>query len=191
MPTDARRLPGIMATTTSEIGVLDLKSCRDRVDTEQFISEYDPEMSVRVDVAAILDVGHPTFYDVVVTSPFATGTHIRTEEGKERTTVRRRQSSKPRKKKSSISGRRERKPVVHLVPLAFDVYRRCGVMADKALTDAGRRRPAKKYVLVATRITRALGAKQMEAVQWSAETSKCARSVCRASMRTTKSMRSK
>ena len=58
-----------------------LKSCRESVEAEQFISEYELEMRVRAVVAAILDVGgHPTDNDVVVTSPFATGTYVRTDE---------------------------------------------------------------------------------------------------------------
>ena len=49
------------------------------------------------------------------------------------------------------------KAPVHLVPLALDVYGRGRAEADKALTEAGRRRLAKKEALVATRNTRALG----------------------------------
>ena len=79
-----------------------LKSCRDSVEAEQFISEYEPEMRVRAVVAAILDVGgHPTDYDVVVTSPFAKGRQLRTEEE-----VKGRRSNKPRTKISSTVGRR-------------------------------------------------------------------------------------
>ena len=130
-----------------------LKSCRDSVEAEQFISEYEPEMRVRAAVAAILDVGgHPTDYDVVVTSPFAKGRQLRTEEE-----VKGRPFEQAENENIKHCRPPQSKASVHLVPLAFDVYGTLGKKADKALTEAGRWRPAKKYALVATRNSGGLG----------------------------------
>ena len=47
-----------------------LANCGDRIETEQFVSEYEPELRSRADVRAIPDVrGHPTYDDTVVSSP--------------------------------------------------------------------------------------------------------------------------
>ena len=51
-----------------------LTNCADRVQTAQFVSEYERALRLRADIRAIPDVGgYATYYDVVVTSPFTTG----------------------------------------------------------------------------------------------------------------------
>ena len=115
MPTDARTRHGIVATTTFAIGVLDPEELR-RVDTEQFISEYEPEMRVKAAVASILDVGgHPTYDEVVVTSPFTPCLHLPTEKELKGRPFEDRAVEHAEKKRSIIGSRRERKAVVHLV----------------------------------------------------------------------------
>ena len=102
-----------------------LANCGDRVETEQFVSEYEPEKRLRADVRAIPDVGgHPTYYDIVVSSPWTTGT----PEGAE--SENKGQPHEDRAVKAAETNKmRDYTPppntqAVHIITMAFDVYGR-------------------------------------------------------------------
>ena len=98
-----------------------LANCGDRVETEQFVSEYEPEKKLRADVRAIPDVGgHPTYYDIVVSSPWTVGTPAKTKDNR----------TKDRAVKAAETNKmRDYTPLpntqaVHIITMAFDVYGR-------------------------------------------------------------------
>ena len=69
-----RKMEDTRDTITHVIGGV-LNSCGDRVATVHFVAEYEPEQRLRPDARAIPEVGgHPTSYNVVVSSLHPTGT---------------------------------------------------------------------------------------------------------------------
>ena len=46
-------------------------NCGDRVETEQFVSEYEQLLRRRADITDV--VGYPTYHDAAVRSPFTSG----------------------------------------------------------------------------------------------------------------------
>ena len=102
-----------------------LANCGDQVETEQFVSEYEPEIRLRADVRAIQDVGgHPTYSDIVASSPWTTGTH----EGAE--SEHKGQPHDDRAVKTAETNKiRDYKPppstqAAHIIPVALDIYGR-------------------------------------------------------------------
>ena len=119
-----------------------LANCGDRVETEQFASEYEPEKRLRADARAIPDVeGHPTHHDIVVSSNWTTGTH-EVAEGENKGQPHEDRVGNP----AEMNKLRDYKPppntqAVHIVPMAFGVYGKLGEMAELTLKQAARGRP--------------------------------------------------
>ena len=101
-----------------------LANCGDRVETEQFVSECEAEKRLG---------GHPTFYDIVVSSPWTTGTH----EGAG--SEHKGQPHEDRAVKAAETNKmRDCKPppsteAAHIILMSFDVYGRWGEKAELAL----------------------------------------------------------
>ena len=100
-----------------------MANCGHRVETEQFVSEYE----LRAGVRPIPDVGgHPSYYDIVVSSPWTTGTH----EGAE--SENKGQPHEDRAVKAAETNKMlnymppPNTQAVHIIPTAFDVYRKVG-----------------------------------------------------------------
>ena len=100
-----------------------LTNCGDHVETEQFVSEYEPEKRIRADVRAIPDVGgHPTYYDTVVSSPWTTGSHEGAESEHKCQPHEDRAVKAAETNKMRYYSRRQNTQAIHIVPMAFDVY---------------------------------------------------------------------
>ena len=103
-----------------------LRCCGDRVETEQFVTEFEPGQRLRPDVRASPEVGSYRTYDVeVASSSFTAGTQNKTESNaKRRTNLKAEQWSKARRTSCDrVNHRLEKQP---LVPMALDVYGRRG-----------------------------------------------------------------
>ena len=128
-----------------------LSSCGDRVETEQFVSEYEPEKRLRADVRQ-----SQTWEGARLT--WTTGTH----EGAE--SEHKGQAHEDRAVKAAETNKmRDYNPLpktqaVHIIPMTCDVYGRWGERAELALKQAASRRLEKRDALRATRSERSLGA---------------------------------
>ena len=101
------------------------------METEQFINECEREVRKRSDVAATPDVGgFPTYHDVVVASPFTTGTHRQADGELRGPPYEDSAVEQAEKDKLTQYQPRHGKGAGHLVPLAFDVYGRDGAVPD-------------------------------------------------------------
>ena len=122
----------------------------------QFMRDYEAEVRLRSDMAAIPEAGgHPISKDVVASSPFTTGTHRQAEGERRGRTVQQAEEEKPKQYRSP-----QGRAAVHLGPLAVDVHGRSGGLVDQALSEAGTRIMAKRDALVAARSERAPGTLQ-------------------------------